>query len=333
MTLTSENTTVVVTVTYGNRWHLLHQTLTAVFNEGIRSAIVVDNGSQDSIIENAIKEFGGKVHVVTLPTNTGSANGYKIGVEEALKTDANYFWLLDDDNKPLHGSLNNLLLANQFLGLNEQCALLSLRRDRLEYVSAAKSGRAGFFINNSFMGFHFKDAFLKIADQLLGQKTPSDSFRFPLVSIDYAPYGGFFFHRNWVNIIGLPDENYFLYGDDHEYTSRIISHGGSIYLCSNSEVLDLETSWHLQRQKLPSFFSTSGSDDKVFYSIRNRVYFEKERLISNHFIYSINKIFFISFQTIKSLFRGASIRHTFTRLCLIRRAIIKGNAGQLGRIN
>lgn len=323
---------IVITVTYGNRWHLLRQVLISVFDQNIETVIVVDNASDENILQNAMQEFCGKVKVITLPTNTGSANGFKIGIEEALKTEAMYFWLLDDDNKPLEGCLSNLLLANQFLGLKNKCALLSLRRDRSEYMSAAKNGRAGFFINNSFMGFHFKDTLLKIADRLLGQKTQSDFFRFPLVTIDFAPYGGFFFHKDWINLIGLPDVNYYLYGDDHEFTSRINMHGGNIYLCATSEILDLETSWHLQRKKLPSFFSTIGSDDRVFYSIRNRVYFEKERIISNYFIYSINILIFICFQTFKSFLRGASIKHIFTRLILIYRAINNGKAGRLGKI-
>ena len=173
---------------------------------------------------------------------------------------------------------------------------------------------------------------MKIFDRLLGQKPLSDSFRFPLVSVDYAPYGGFFFHKNWVSHIGLPNTDYFLYGDDHEYTSRIKLHCGSIYLCTNSEVVDLETSWHLNRKKFPSFFSTTGSVERVYYSIRNRVYFEKTRLTLNAVIYYIHMLFFIGFQTIKSLFRGASIRHVFTRLRLIHFAIREGTAGRLGNI-
>ena len=41
-----ENKVYVVTVTYGNRFHLLKQVMDAALNEGVHKVIVVDNNSE-----------------------------------------------------------------------------------------------------------------------------------------------------------------------------------------------------------------------------------------------------------------------------------------------
>jgi len=272
------------------------------------------------------------IKVIGLPENTGSANGYKVGIEAASSVDADFIWLLDDDNKPLPGSLDNLLLTNELLGLNERCALLSLRRDRKELVSAAYCGSPVCLVKNSFMGFHVRDVFLKVIDSVFRKKVVSDVVRFPLVAVEYAPYGGFFFHKRWLVDIGVPKTDFYLYADDHEYTSRITLQGGNIYLCANSEVIDLETSWHLKEERIPAIFSTSVHSNRIYYGIRNRVYFEKQRLVSNRLVYGCNILFFFSIMVLKSLLFGASIRHVLKRLSLVIAAYNHGKSGILGRI-
>ena len=56
------------------------------------------------------------------------------------------------------------------------------------------------------------------------------------------PYGGLFFHRSIIDIIGLPDTNYFLYGDDFDFSYRITKKGGKIFLVTQSVIEDLEKS-------------------------------------------------------------------------------------------
>ena len=47
-----------------------------------------------------------RLKVIYLDENTGSAGGYKLGLEEAYKcNECEFIWLLDDDNKPQKDSL------------------------------------------------------------------------------------------------------------------------------------------------------------------------------------------------------------------------------------
>lgn len=62
--------------------------------------------------------------------NTGSATGFSAGIEYAINSGSKYLWLLDDDNKPECGSLQQLL--TQYIKLcestpEENLAVLSYR--------------------------------------------------------------------------------------------------------------------------------------------------------------------------------------------------------------
>src|ERR1035437_8383114 len=95
----------VVTVTYGRRWHLLREVIAAAQAEGADEIVVIDNAAEEDIPRLVAEEFGNFVEVVRMPRNTGSAGGFKTGVERAMGPDSDYILLLDDDNKLDRGCL------------------------------------------------------------------------------------------------------------------------------------------------------------------------------------------------------------------------------------
>ncbi len=60
---------------------------------------------------------------------------------------------------------------------------------------------------------------------------------------------GLFFHKDLIEKIGLPDESYFLYVDDFDFTYRITKAGGEIWMVTNSHLHDLESSFYLPGKK------------------------------------------------------------------------------------
>ena len=101
-----------VTVTYGNRFHLLRQVVDRALEEGVAKVIVVDNNSVEES-KNRLQEYEerlqGKIKVLYLDDNYGSAGGFKRGLQEAYKdNECEYIWLLDDDNVPQKDSLISL---------------------------------------------------------------------------------------------------------------------------------------------------------------------------------------------------------------------------------
>jgi len=247
----------VVTVTYGDRFYLLKQVIDASFNEGVSKIIVVDNGlsknSRDQL-KDYERKFGNKLKVIYLNENAGSAGGYKIGLEEAYRCeDCEFIWLLDDDNKPMDDLLKILLdfwSSLEIENKQEKIALLSYRFKKEQLTKEAiirNQPKLVLGLKNSFLGFHIKELHKKIYRYLKRGFKPindrveqEDDKKYGIVPV--APYGGLFIHKNILNKIGYPNEDFYLYADDHEWSYRITKNGGKIYLILDSKIDDLELS-------------------------------------------------------------------------------------------
>lgn len=340
----------IVTVTYGNRFHLLKQTIDAALSEGVAKVIVIDNNSQEES-KNQLKayenELNGKIRVLYLDDNYGSAGGFKRGLQEAYNDNkCEFIWFLDDDNMPLKGALETLNSCWESIDLydkEKKIALLSWRMNKEFYQIKSIIKRNPYLVmgmRNSFLGFHIfqfpaklfrfiKRVLFKSDIKLAKYLEYLEKNNINYGDISVAPYGGLFIHKNIIENIGYPDEDFFTYADDHEWTYRITKSGGKIYLCWKSQIEDLEMSWNIKDNRL-SVFTTllkSGNDFRTYYSIRNRVYFENKDLVTNRFIYNINKSIFLFFLTILSL-----TIYKIKELKVIKRAVKDGLERNIGKV-
>lgn len=340
----------VVTVTYGDRFYLLKQVIEACLSEGVDKVIVVDNNSIENSKQQlkALTKTEGRLKVIYLDENRGSAGGYKKGLEEAYNNpNCDYIWLLDDDNVPLRGALESLLLCWKKINLNnkeKKTALLSWRKNKefLQVISIIKRDLTLILgKENSFLGFHLIQFPNKIV-RLIKRISSRDDINLDKYltylhnnNIEYgvipvAPYGGLFMHKSMIENIGYPNDSFFTYADDHEWTYRITKLGGKIYLCWKSQIEDIEMSWHMKNKRLSGFntFLMDGSDLRVYYSVRNRVYFESKNLVSNVIIYNLNKHVFLFILRLLSLILSKRKRFKF-----IKKAIKDGLNSKLGIIS
>ena len=162
--------------------------------------------------------------------------------------------------------------------------------------------------------------------------TVDDFVPFPIIEAEFAPYGGLLFHKSWVDKIGLPNEALFTYGDDHEYTSRIIKKGGRILLCAPSKILDLDVSWHLTRIKGHPLLNPSSPSLRVYLSVRNGVWLEKG-LMTHRSIYMLNVLLYSCILLLKGVARFGLSRKFLERLRLLILAFANGWRGNLGEPN
>lgn len=301
-----------IIVTYADRFHLLEQVIKACCSEGIDKIIVVDNNSNESSqrelksLENSLDNC---LKVIYLNKNSGSSGGYKRGMEEAYKdNNCSYIWLLDDDNKPQKGSLKTLKEYWESLSKeeqNEKFSLLSYRQDRKAYKEAIMTGNPDLVLGeqNSFLGFHIFNLLNKIVKRKPNIQTRQENIHNGLVSV--APYGGMFFHKNLIATIGYPKEDFFVYADDHDWSYRIIKNGGEIHLLLDSVIEDIDTSWHVSETNESIFkIIAKGNPFRVYYTTRNRVFFEKEHLVNKPFLYLVNRVVFhiiLLFFSVKNL--------------------------------
>jgi GT2 family glycosyltransferase len=330
----------VVTVTYGNRFHFLKQVVDAALKEDVCKVIVVDNNSEQESREKLReyeRELGNqKIKVLYLDDNYGSAGGFKRGLEEAYNDpDCEFIWLLDDDNKPMEGALKVLLdFWNSLEEVNkeERIALLSYRFRR-EYL-AKKSiihnkPEIVLGLKNSFLRFHIREFPKKIFGYLkrifLKKHDISMKEDYGFGKVPVAPYGGLFIPKSIINQIGFPNESFYLYEDDTEWTYRITKNGGKIYLILNSKIDDVDLSSIIARNvKQTQIYMISRAEAfRVYYGIRNRVYFEINNLVDNQLIYWINIFMYLLLISLSST----------KNLKIIINAIRDGFRGKLERID
>ena len=147
--------TFAVTVTYGNRFHLLKQVIDSALSEGVSKVIVVDNNSVSHCREQ-LKAYeqdlgSDKIKVLYLDDNYGSAGGFKKGLELAYSDpECEFIWLLDDDNVPLENALKKLLLAYGYLGEDKNNVLISFRDSNPNNMLALSNGKQIGYKKNSF---------------------------------------------------------------------------------------------------------------------------------------------------------------------------------------
>lgn len=297
-----------VIVTYEERYHYLEKVIDALKKEGINKIVLVLNGvgvnSKKEIKNRAKKET--ILHILDLNKNTGSAGGFKYGIKEAIKLQTEYIWLLDDDNYPEEGALSNLfksLKKNNFS--RERDALLSFRTDRPLYLKSVKEGNGSGMLKgiNSALGF------------CLFSKNKAFS-EYNEFGLKVAPYGGLFFHKDLINSIGFPDETYFLYGDDFDFSIRISKKGGRISFVENSRIMDLEKSFHLRKKRFyHTRFHQTNNFQLIQYSVRNGIVFQLNHRVKslfkffiNLFVYSLLVTFLLvisfNFKKISYFFKG-----------------------------
>ena len=209
-------------------------------------------------------------------------------------------WLLDDDNVALDGALTELLRWRTSLAklhVSEDVAVFAARPETqfmaplLHGMSAARAypSRGG------FAGFNVVEIPRK-----LGRKISTRFRTRPLITqpveIPYGPYGGMLLSRSLVSLVGYPDERLVLYEDDADYTRRLHEAGAKLFVVPTAVVKDIDASWYMTSRGRTPFghVLSAPSDARVYFTHRNRVYFETSRWSGPRLLYLFNKFVYIA---------------------------------------
>lgn len=326
--------TCVVTVTYADRYPLLVQMLERVISLGVLHVVIVDNGSHLNSAEK-LKAFAdnhpASVTVCRQKQNIGSAGGYNVGIQNAIDTDAEYIWLLDDDNLPAADALYLLfkIYENQVKHYKKnQLALLAFRQDHQADIAMGVNPRQAYPRPGSFWGFHILDLPFKIWRRTRWGRPIKPLEGIPeIVSIPWAPYSGFLFHRDVVSQLGLPDERFVLYGDDTEYTARLTRSGGNIFLVTKACLIDLDASWNIKKRYNNSFkgWLLGGQNFRAYYAARNQTFLDLKLLGNNGIWLRVNMGLYLV-----GLLIYALVLHRVDRFYLIIKAVRDALNNKLG---
>ena len=211
-----------VIVTF-NRLDFLKNVFRAVVHQTHRPdrIIIIDNCSGDGTAQwlSEMARRRSDLMVLTMARNSGGAGGFHYGIDAAWCWGADWIWTMDDDCQPAPDALEQLI--------------------RGMTVHDADGGRPIGFLASRV---NWKDG--RCHAMNVPGLFPSDHQRrfnrYPRpVKVRYSSFVSILIHRQAVERVGLPVKEFFIYGDDVEYTRRITSAGYDAYYIAASQVRHL----------------------------------------------------------------------------------------------
>tara|TARA_R110001592_G_scaffold12335_2_gene59060 strand:- start:10561 stop:11502 length:942 start_codon:yes stop_codon:yes gene_type:complete len=209
--------------------------------------IVINNNSPDNTAEfllSSKRTIGDSFHYLNLQHNVGGAGGFKKGMEIALELDIDRIWLLDDDGIAHKNALQQLKLAS--FNSDDTFSSTAICKDDKNSLCWPPS-----------------------------RKTTSLNTLNQITETNFAPFLGFFIHIATIEKIGTPYAEYFISGDDHEYSKRITNLGLKIYWVKSSIVIHPRPSRLEIRIGKFSFRHLLLPEPRITLDTRNRIWTAK----------------------------------------------------------
>lgn len=238
-----------VIVTY-NRKVLLMECLTAILAQtnAVTKIVIINNASTDGT-EELLEEKGilenPAVEYHRMETNTGGSGGFYTGLDVVKNmSDIDWAWIMDDDTIPENMCLEKLLQASE-------------EDEKASFFASCVKG-----MNNEPMNVPFIDE--RTSDN--GYEDWYMKLDKSLVKIRKATFVSLLIKRNAIQKCGLPCREYFIWGDDFEYTTRLTKYYGPAYLVGDS--------WVCHKRFNAKAISIENEEDakrikNYFYSYRN----------------------------------------------------------------
>ena len=211
----------VVVVTY-NRIALLKECIEALLGQDYNECdiLLVDNNSEDGTrdyIQQLLKQYPNKIHALLLKQNLGGAGGFFEGMKWAAERNTDWVWIMDDDTIPEKSACSELcratrivegkigFLSSNVYGIQNEC----MNTPRMKFTQRGSNGYADWNI-------YLSDG---------------------IVKVNSATFCSCFISTEAIKAVGLPLSDYFIWGDDTEYTLRLSRYYGQGWLVGKSRVL------------------------------------------------------------------------------------------------
>jgi rhamnopyranosyl-N-acetylglucosaminyl-diphospho-decaprenol beta-1,3/1,4-galactofuranosyltransferase len=230
-----------VVVTF-NRKIMLEECLQALLNQSrtVDTILVVDNKSTDDTLE-MIRDHFPEVSVLALETNSGGAGGFHAGLEWAYRNGFDWFWLLDDDTMVHKWALESLLNAHEVYPIERRPKLLASRVLWTDHTVHPM---------NIPIPSHIYLGRMRLARHR------------GMVSIRSASFVSVLIARDCVTKYGLVLNDYFIWNDDVEFTSRISRHELAVLVPDSKAV----------HKTVKRYMALTSSGARFYYEVRNKLW-------------------------------------------------------------
>jgi GT2 family glycosyltransferase len=246
-----------VVVTF-NRLDLLKECIESLReqNHKIDNIYVVNNGSNDGTSDWLLNQSG---LIVLNESNLGSSNGFFVGIKKAYDDGNDWIWCLDDDTIANQDALGKLMESNK--------------------ISNPSTGFICSVVNWIDGELHKMNVVMPLTNKYNIYKNIIEDNS---VEVNGASFVSLLLSRNAIKDCGLPIKEFFIWGDDAEYTSRI-SKQFKCFLKIDSIVV------HKTIKNETADYSLMNKTNfiKYKYLIRNHIWFLRNARKKNNFFLNI----------------------------------------------
>lgn len=178
--------------------------------------LVIDNASTDGTYEYIKDLLSDRVKYFNTGANLGGSGGFYYGMKLAYEAGYDWFWIMDDDVVPTKSALAELVKAAHAVPNTSFFASAVYSKDG----QAMNSPEISKFSTN---GYRFWYGHLDKG----------------MVRLAHATFVSLLINAKAVAKCGLPCRDYFIWGDDTEYTMRIIGKFAPAYIVGTSKVFHM----------------------------------------------------------------------------------------------
>ncbi len=223
-----------------NRCELLKMAISHLKEQSyqINKIIVVNNASNDGTAAYLESEKSDLVYPVHREINEGGAGGFYYGIKKAYEIGCDFVWIMDDDTIAERDALEKLLYSYDIL------------QDR----------PIGFLASNVL----FKDnkpCYMNICNtEFVWNEYAAEG----IIKISHSSFVSMLIPEWVIKEVGYPIKEYFIWGDDGEYSTRILQKYEG-YLCGKSIV------YHYMNENIGVDIMNVSTDrlERFFYFYRN----------------------------------------------------------------
>lgn len=319
---------VALVVTYGSesRVQNLVKTISGALEQGAQKVFVVSNGVQYDV-NTTLSVFENKVELIKYNINMGSAGGFVGGITEILNSnivhDDTYILILDDD----------VWVDDAF---TEKLELLETKfRQKPHIWSMLRKNRESTFSNNwdrSIKSYKNSIAGFSLINKCVQHKKQRKNIE--IAEPPFITWAGIVAQKKILKNVELPDENFFVYEDDAQFSLNAKRKDIRILKSKVLTLSEIGESWFEDKKSNSgySIFYNSPDDAELgrfLYMIRNNVFLiRNSELLTSNIIYVTNVSIFVIFGFLKY---GHGSFRSMKRLALIMSAIHDGWCGHLGQ--
>lgn len=196
------NNTVAIVVTY-NRKKLLEENINALLNQTYKCDIlVIDNASTDGTEQMVEKIDDNRIIYINTEKNLGGAGGFSFGVRKAIEKGYEFGWIMDDDSIPNKSALESL----------------QEKAKSIEYKFSFFASLV-YWTDGKIFPMNYADFISTNAKNSMN--TAELISKYKIAEIKTCSFVGCFVNLKIAKEIALPIADFFIYGDDIEYTERL----------------------------------------------------------------------------------------------------------------